>query len=107
MRVYFVWLPMLPGDTQNEATGMARAFDARRSRQFYDPNRLAGIAFAEEHFHGDVREALAALPENHPFRKRLARWAAAPASQNPLWDAVLFFAPGAEWSEKSPRPDWW
>jgi hypothetical protein len=107
LRVYFVWLPMLPSDTENDAAGMARTLAARRPRHFYDPNRRAGIAFVEDHFHQETREALAALPEGHPFRKRLARWAAAPASLNPLWDAVLFFPAGAEWNEKSPRPQWW
>src|SRR5712691_248459 len=54
-------------------------------------------------FRDDTREALAALPQEHPFRKRLARWAAAPASESPLWDSVLFFPPGAEWHSMAVR----
>src|SRR5207247_3249520 len=73
----------------------------------YDPQRRAGIVFVEDHFQRYVRDALAALPKDHPFRERLARHAAAPASESPLWDAVMFFAPGVEWNSKSPPPDWW
>ena len=98
---------MLPSDDESKATGMARNLAARRTRHFYDPHRRTGISFVEDHFHDDTREALAALPEDHPFRKWLARWAASPASQSPLWDAVMFFPPGVEWNSKSPRPDWW
>jgi len=107
VRVYFVWLPMLPSDSESEARGMARGLATSRVRHFYDPQRRAGIAFVEDYFHHDMREALAAFPQEHPLRARLARWAAAPASESPLWDAVMFFAPGVEWNEKSPRPDWW
>jgi hypothetical protein len=107
VRVYFVWLPMLPTDNESEATGMARKLAPGRACHFYDPKRRVGIALVEEHFHEDTREALAALPEDNPFRQRLARWAAAPASESPLWDAVMFFPPGAEWRSTSPRPEWW
>ena len=107
VRVYFVWLPMLPSDHEGEATGMAQNLAGRGARHFYDPQRRAGIVFVEDHFRDDTREALAALPQEHPFRKRLARWATAPASESPLWDSVLFFPPGAEWHSTSPRPDWW
>ena len=107
VRVYFVWLPMLPSDNENEGSCMARNLASRRSRHFYDPQRRAGITFVEDHFRNDTREALAALPQEHPFRNRLARWAATPPSESPLWDAVLFFPPGVEWHETSPRPDWW
>jgi len=108
MRVYFVWLPMLAGDNESEASGMARnlALPSRLGRHFYDPKRRAGITFVEDHFRAEARAALAALSQEDPFRKRLAR-AAAPASDNPLWDAVMFFLPGAEWHATSPRPDWW
>lgn len=107
MRFYFVWLPMLSSDDEIDATGMARNLASRRARHFYDPKRRAGIAFVEDHFRDEMREALVALPQEHPLRARLARWAAAPASESPLWDAVMLFAPGVEWIEKSPRPDWW
>ena len=107
VRVYFVWLPMLPSDNESEASGMARSLASSRARHFYDARRRTGIAFVEDYFQNEMREALAALPKEHPFRARLERWAAARPSENPLWDAVLFFAPGVEWKEKSPRPDWW
>ncbi len=107
VRVYFVWLPMLPGDNENEACSIARSFGSSRARHFYDPQRRAGIAFVEDHFQGYMREALATLPKGHPLRERLSRRAKVPASESPLWDAVMFFAPGADWNSKSPRPDWW
>ena len=107
VRVYFVWMPMLPTDNQSEAGRMERSLPSSRARHFYDPQRRAGIGFVEDRFQDETREALAALPKEHPFRKRLARIAAAPAGEVPLWDAIMFFAPGTEWMAKSPRPDWW
>ena len=107
VRVYFVWLPMLPDDNENEVHIIARSLGTSRARHFYDPQRRAGIAFVEDHFHGYMREALAALPKEHPLRGRLAQRLEAPASESPLWDAVMFFAPGEEWNSKSPRPVWW
>jgi hypothetical protein len=107
VRVYFVWLPMLPSDNEAEATGMARSLASRHALHFYDPQRRVGIEFVEDQFHDETRGALAALPQGNPFRKRLARWAAAPPSESPLWDAVMFFPPGVEWNSTSPRPDWW
>ncbi len=98
---------MLPGDNDSKAAGMARSLASTRVRHFYDPQRRVGIAFIEDYFHDDMREALAALPKEHPLRERLARWAEAPASERPLWDAVMFFVPGVTWRSKSPRPDWW
>jgi len=105
--VYFVWLPMLPSDNESEAGSMMRSLVSSRARHFYDPQLRAGIAFVEDYFHDDTREALTALPKEHPLYERLARWAAAPASERPLWDAVMLFAPGVEWGPKSPRPSWW
>jgi hypothetical protein len=107
VRVYFVWLPMLPSDDESEARGMARRLASSGARHFYDPQRRAGIAFVQDHFQDYIREALAVLPKDHPFRERLAQRAEVPASESPLWDAVMFFAPGADWNSKSPRPDWW
>jgi len=107
VRVYFVWLPMLSDDNENEARSIARSLGASRARHFYDPQRRAGIAFVEDHFQGYMREALAELPKEHPLRERLAQRVEASASESPLWDAVMYFAPSAEWNSKSPRPHWW
>src|SRR5438552_1469083 len=98
---------MLPSDNESETGGLARSLASGRAQHFYDPQRRVGIAFVEDYFHDEIGEALAALPSGHPLRERLARWTTAPASEMPLWDAVMFFAPGAEWHAKSPRPDWW
>jgi len=107
VRVYFVWMPMLPTDNQSEAARMERSVASSQARYFYDPRRRVGIGFVEDRFQEETREALARLPKEHPFRKRLARIASSPAGETPLWDAVMFFAPGTEWMAKSPRPDWW
>jgi hypothetical protein len=98
---------MLAGDNEAEAARMARTIASPRARHFYDPQRRAGTAFVADHFREEAREALAAFPPEHPFHKRLARWAAAQPGENPLWDAVLFFPPGVEWGSTSPPPDWW
>ena len=54
-----------------------------------------------------MRDAIATLPKESPFRERLVRHVDSPVSEHPLWDAVLMFRPGVEWRERSPRPDWW
>jgi hypothetical protein len=95
VRVYFAWVPMVEGDNKREAVDMARRLGASGSRHFYDPNRRTGLACVEDHFHDELRQTQAALPEKHPLRERLAAWAAT-APERILWDAVLFFAPGAE-----------
>ena len=98
---------MLAGDNEAEAVHMARTLGSSRARHFYDSQRRAGIAFVGDHFREEAREALAAFPPEHPFHKRLDRWAAASPGETPLWDAVLFFPPGVEWGSTSPRPGWW
>jgi hypothetical protein len=106
VRVYFVWVPMVEGDNEREAVRMERRLGASGSRHFYDPKRRTGLAYVEEHFQDELRQSQAALPEKHPLRQRLTEWAAT-APERMLWDAVLFFAPGAEWNTKIPQANWW
>jgi hypothetical protein len=106
MRVFFVWAPMIEGDCQSEAVRIARRLASRTARHFYDPQRRTGLAFVEEYFHEELRQAQAALPKEHPLHERLGQWLEAPAERM-LWDAVLFFPPGAEWNTRPPNPAWW
>ena len=106
-QVYFVWLPMLASDNQSQAEAMVRQLGAGPARDFYDPHRRIGIAFVKDHFRAYMHEALSKMPAEHPFHQRLAQALSQPADEAPLWDAVLFFAPGVEWKGTAPRPDWW
>jgi len=106
-RVYIVWMPMLPGDNHSAAQRAARSFHSLPAAHFYDPERGVGIHFVEQHFQGYMENALTALPDEHPLREQAVELAALPANERPLWDALLFFAPGAEWDEDAPQPQWW
>jgi len=78
--LYFVWLPMLPSDHEGEATGMAQNLAGRGARHFYDPQRRAGIVFFEITLRRYAR-GTGGVAAEHPFRKRLAAWAAAPQAK--------------------------
>lgn len=105
--VYFVWMPMLPSDNETAGRRFAASLQSPNATHFYDEHRRVGVAFAEYHLHHRYAEALAALPADSPLREHIAEVMKAPASEYPLWDAVLFFRPGVEWKERTPEPDWW
>jgi hypothetical protein len=107
VRVYFVWMPMLPTDDKPAALKMARSLTAEHAFHFYDAERLVGIRFVEDHFDAHMKKALSALAADHPLRERLASHTAAPAKERPLWDALLMFSPEAQWNQVLPEPNWW
>ncbi len=68
---------MMSGDTYEAAQKAAGKFRDKRAKQFYDPQQLAGRAFAKSLGHGD----------------RVA------------WDIYLFYPPGALWEALPPQPE--
>jgi hypothetical protein len=72
-----IWIPMMSGDTCEAAQKAARKFADKRVKQFYDPQQLAGRAFAKSLGHDD----------------RVA------------WDIYLFYPPGAQWKDLPPPPE--
>lgn len=106
LSVTIVWLPMLDGDDAARARRAARMFDDPRVRQFYDPQRVTSLTFAREVFPTCLLELLQTVPKNDPIYDPLREHATDPTPQ-PLWDAVLFFRPGAQWEARAPTPARW
>jgi peroxiredoxin len=78
--ISIVWIDMLPGDKHAAALRSAHLFNDPRVKQFYDPNRIVGMAFAEQ-----------LLNEN----------------AGPAWDIYMVFDKGASWNDAAPIPvDW-
>ena len=69
---------MLPTDDERAARRSAKSIADPRASHFYDPARRVGVAFAEDHFHPLMREALAVLPNDSPYRERLVKQIDAP-----------------------------
>lgn len=106
--VHVVWEPMLGSDNEDAARDISRMFDDPRVRQYWDPNRRSGIAYAKHVFPTylkDMRAAIdAGLPPDHFLRKMKRDWKDVQPEQAPLWDIALTYDPGARWQEKPPRP---
>ena len=98
---------MLPTDTEGSARNAARMFRDPRIRQFYDGNRLLGIAYMKDVLPNCIGDALVVLPADHPFRMRLEEAAASPDKDFVLWDAFLAYPPETEWRDSVPRPSSW
>ncbi|MCH7700154.1 MAG: heavy-metal-associated domain-containing protein [Planctomycetes bacterium] len=78
--IFVVWIDILPSDDYAAAQRVAGIFDDPRVRQFHDPNRLAGDAFAK----GLLEEP-------------------------PAWDMYLLYAatPQQLWVDYPPKPTDW
>ncbi|HKQ50279.1 MAG TPA: hypothetical protein VJZ71_19555 [Phycisphaerae bacterium] len=107
VRVIVVWLPMVETDNAKAAREAARMFRDERVTQFYDPQRLLGLAFPRDVFPNCIHDALRATPPEHPFHADLQAWAESPPDQQVMWDAVLFYDRNGEWGERPPKPRRW
>jgi hypothetical protein len=94
---------MLQADNATTAREAARAFSDPRVRQYHDPGRIVGTAFARAAFPGYLTQAASTLPEGDPLRLHLETRPA----DSPLWDVYLFYDPGADWKTDPPRPSRW
>jgi hypothetical protein len=107
LAIYFVWMPMVPGDEGPDALGIAQQVGDERARHFFDSGRKVGIQLERDHFERFAREMLASLPQDDALRERINERLNRPVEERPLWDAVLLYQAGAAWdgelSHKAPR----
>jgi hypothetical protein len=75
--ILWVWISMMSGDTYAAAQKAAKKFKDKRVKQFFDPQQLAGRAFAKSLGHSD----------------QIA------------WDIYFFYPVGALWQDLPPRPE--
>jgi hypothetical protein len=75
--VLLIWVSMMSGDTYEAAQKAAKKFKDKRVKQFYDPQQLAGRAFA----------------------KSLG------CSDGVAWDIYLFYPLGTLWQDLPPPPE--
>ncbi len=107
LSVIVVWIPMLGSDNEQTARQAARMFTDPRVTQFYDENRLSGIAYSRDMFFPHRADAIAAIPEGHFLKERLADMRDVPPEQMPLWDATLYYPQGTIWGTTVPLTDRW
>ncbi|MHC4093073.1 MAG: hypothetical protein ACYSVY_22850 [Planctomycetota bacterium] len=105
--VNIVWIPMVAGDSKAAAQKMSSLFPDARVQQFWDASRRCGIAYARYVFPRWAKDAVAALPENDPSRTTLKARGDGPPEQRPLWDIVLCYQQGVEWTNHPPTPRHW
>lgn len=98
---------MVPGDSEEAARRTGAMFPAGRVHQYYDAERVAGLACTREAFPNCLAEAVRATPQDHPLHEVLTDWAQGGRGDGPLWDAVLFYPKGVEWSDRVPAPVLW
>ncbi|HKV40170.1 MAG TPA: hypothetical protein VJX67_13235 [Blastocatellia bacterium] len=78
LRVYIVWLPMLPGDSKSWAQTRSDEFSDTRVSYYWDPQRLTG-----------------------------QEWNKALGIGRTAWDVYLLYGPNTRWTDKTPAPDFW
>ena len=115
--VYVVWMPMVPGDSLAAAIRASKIFRDSRVHQFYDENRLCGLAYAEQVFPHAYDEVDHSLPPDHWLRQTLGGIRERPREQRAFWDVVFFYPPPpssegghsgvSEWSDRPPTPTRW
>ena len=105
--VHVVWLPMVPGDDAEAARATGSMYVGRRVHQYYDEHKVVGLAYSKDAFPNRLREAVAAMPKDHPLYADLSGWMEDTPGAMPLWDAVLFYPPGVEWVDRAPKPTLW
>jgi hypothetical protein len=83
LRVYVVWVPILPDDDAAAASRAARGFTDGRVTHYWDPHLALGDALGDG----------LALPSRKVGRPH-----------GPAWDVYLLFGRGARWGE---GPSFW
>jgi len=105
--VYVVWLPMVPGDDERAASSTGRMYARQQVRQYYDGERIVGLSYHRDVFPTCLKDAISVMPKDHPLHAQLSEWAETSPAEVPLWDAVLFYPPDVEWSDRTPQPVAW
>ena len=107
IRVLVVWMPMLESDNEEAAVKRSAMFKDPRVAQFWDPNRLAGIAYHRDVFPTAIKDAFAAATTDHPLYETLKSRADAKPEDQPFWDVAFLYKPGATWQGSPTKPDAW
>ncbi len=105
--VSIVWVAMLRNDDETTAGVASAVLTDARVHQFYDPMRLVGGAYAEHVFPGWAEQTRSALPPPYRLFDRFRSCSDRTPDTHPLWDMVLFYDRGVEWSDQIPRPTRW
>lgn len=107
LAVYVVWLPMIPTDSEAAARRSATMYRDSRLHQYYDPDRLTGIAYSKDLKLEQFRELLDSLPSDHPLKQRIKDWFSMSPEERPVWDAAYFFPAAVKWTGSLPKPAMW
>jgi hypothetical protein len=96
---------MLPSDNEAAARQASEMFTDSRVVQYWDPNRVSGVAYSREVFPGAWRELLDHLPDDSPIRPHIERSAKTDPARRPMWDFAAFYPAGARWNDAPPTPE--
>lgn len=105
--VIIVWIPMLPSDNEAAARQASSMFDDARVHLLWDANRRSAIAVSRDVFPRWAKDGADSLPRDHTLCESLKSRAGMPPEKRPLWDIVLFYAKGTEWTDGPPKSDHW
>lgn len=105
--INIVWAAMLGSDDQSAARGSSRLFTDPRVRQFWDPNRRTGIAYAGKVFPNMVKDMASSIPDDEPMLQGLKDRRDTPSEKMPLWDVAFFYDKGTVWKNDPPTPKDW
>jgi hypothetical protein len=90
LRVYVIWLPMLPSDDSEDAVEASREWVDSRVTYYWEPERTTGKKWAQTLGLG----RMGALFRSLGF-SRVA------------WDVYLVFPRGQRWRDPAPEPLYW
>lgn len=107
MAIYVIWVPMIPSDNEAAARGASTMYADARLRQFYDPDRMTGIAFSGEVKPEQYKAMLDPMPAEHPLKQHMTEWLAKSPAERPVWDVVYTFPPGVRWTASLPKASFW
>jgi len=105
LSVLVIWEPMLGSDNEAAARETARIFDDPRVHQFWDADRLSGIAYSTEVFPQRLQQIAHAMPADHFMKERFKGLADRSPEAVPMWDFALFYPAGVRWTDTPPASD--
>jgi hypothetical protein len=105
--VHVIWLPMVLGDDEAAARSTGKLYRHGRVQQYYDGDRVVGLAYVRDVFPHCLEDALSVMPKDHPLYAPMSERSSTARGSGPLWDAVLFYPAGVEWKDRAPAPAAW
>lgn len=101
--VFIVWAPMLGADDAAAASASAADLVAPRVHQYWDPRRLAGLAFRHDVFPDAAARMKSSVPPGHFF----APYLDSRDPNRPEWDIYMLFDSSTRWNGSAPAPGHW